>query len=81
MLPCDYLLCFLGMGISSFVHYSPRKKAHKVRHVDEIAASKHGLRQCQERERFVTVDGGEIDVVADRIYTRIARSVQGGKCR
>ena len=61
----------------------PRKKAHKVRHVDEVTTSEHGHKQCQEHERSVTLDGGEIDkvVVADRIYARIARGVQGGECR
>ena len=59
----------------------PKKKARKVRHVNEVTAPEHGLRQCQERERFVTPGGGEIDEVADRIYARIARSVQGGECR
>ena len=53
----------------------PKKKAHKVRHVDEVAALEHGLWQCQEHERFITPDGGEIDRVADKIYARIARSV------
>ena len=48
-------------------------------HVDEVAAPEHSPRQCQECERFVTPDGGEIDEVADRIYARIARSVQSGK--
>ena len=43
----------------------PKKKARKVRHVDEVAAPKHGLGQCQERERFVTRIGGEIDEVVD----------------
>ena len=55
----------------------PRKKAHKVRHVDEVTTSEHGHRQRQERETPVTPDGGEIDevAVADRIYARIARAV------
>ena len=58
-----------------------KKKARKVRHVDEVTAPKHGHRQRQERERFVTLDGGGIDevAVADRIYARIAKAVQGGK--
>ena len=59
----------------------PKKKAYKVRHVDEGAALEHGLRQSQEHERFVTTGGGEIDKVADGIYARIARSVQGGENR
>ena len=33
----------------------PKKKAHKVRQVDEVATPEH--------ERFVTPDGGEIDKV------------------
>ncbi|XP_065634544.1 uncharacterized protein LOC136069694 [Quercus suber] len=61
----------------------PKKKACKVRHVDEVTAPKHGHRQHQEHERSVTPDGGEIDevAVADRIYARIARAVQGGERR
>ena len=59
----------------------PKKKARKVRHVDEVTAPEHGHRQRQEHERSVTPDGGEIDEVADRIYARIARAVQGGKHR
>ena len=58
-----------------------KKKAHKVRHVDEVVAPKHGPRQRQECERLVTPNGGEIDEVVDRIYTRIARLLQGGECR
>ena len=58
-----------------------KKKAHKVRHIDEVAAPKHGPRQHHECERSVTPDGGEIGEVADRIYARIARLVQGGECR
>ena len=54
----------------------PIKKARKVRHVDEVTALEHGHRQCQERERSVTFDGGEIDEVADRTYAKIARAVQ-----
>ena len=59
----------------------PKKKARKVRHVDEVVAPEHGHRQCQECERSVTLDGGEIDevAVANRIYARIARVVQGGE--
>nr|POF11352.1 hypothetical protein CFP56_48182 [Quercus suber] len=59
----------------------PRKKARKVRHVDEVTTLEHGRRQCQERERSVTPDGGEINevAVANRIYARIARAVQGGE--
>ena len=59
----------------------PKKKAHKVRHVDEVTALEHGHRQHQEHERSVTPDGGEIDkvVVVDKIYARIARAVQGGE--
>nr|POE56121.1 hypothetical protein CFP56_73469 [Quercus suber] len=56
-----------------------KKKARKVRHVDEVATPEHGPRQRQERERFVTSNGGEIDEVADRIYARIARVVHGGE--
>ena len=59
----------------------PKKKACKVRHVDEVATLEHGPRQSQEYERSVTPNGGEIDEVADRIYARIARAVQGGKRR
>ena len=59
----------------------PKKKAHKARHIDEVAAPKHGPRQHQECERSVDLDGGEIGEVADRIYARIARSIQGGECR
>ena len=61
----------------------PKKKARKVRHVDEVTAPEHGHRQRQERERSVTPDGGEIDevAVADRIYARIARAVRGGERR
>ena len=59
----------------------PKKKARKVRHVDEVTAPEHGHRQCQERERSITPDGGEIDEVVDRIYARIARAIQGGECR
>ena len=59
----------------------PKKKACKVRHVDEVTAPEHGHRQRQERERSVTPDGGEIDEVADRIYARIARAIQGGERR
>nr|POE52455.1 hypothetical protein CFP56_74010 [Quercus suber] len=60
-----------------------KKKARKVRHVDEVTTPKHGHRQRQERERPVTHDGGEIDevAVADKIYARIAKAVQGGKRR
>ena len=59
----------------------PKKKARKVRHVDEVIAPEHGHRQHQERERSVTPDGGEINEVVDRIYARIARAIQGGECR
>ena len=61
----------------------PKKKARKVRHVDEVIALEQGHRQCQEREWSVTPDGGGIDevVVANRIYARIARAVQGGERR
>ena len=54
-----------------------KKKARKVRHVDEVTTPKHGHRQRQKRERSVTLDGGEIDevVVADRIYARDQKSV------
>ena len=81
MFPCDLLACLLGIGISTWYTIPPKKKAHKVRYVDEVAATKYGLRQCQERERFVTPVGGEIDEVVDRIYARITRSVQGGERR
>ena len=57
----------------------PKKKACKVRHVDEVAAPKHGHRQRQEHERSVTPNGVEIDEVVDRSYGRIARVVQGGE--
>nr|POE69969.1 hypothetical protein CFP56_69740 [Quercus suber] len=59
----------------------PKKKARKVRHVDEVIDPEHGHRQCQKCERPVTPNGGEIDEVAmaDRIYTRITRVVQGGE--
>ena len=56
----------------------PKKKARKVRHVDEVTALEHGHRHRPERERSATPNGGEIDEVADRIYARIARAVQGG---
>nr|POE55791.1 hypothetical protein CFP56_30581 [Quercus suber] len=61
----------------------PKKKARKIRHVDEVTAPEHGHRQRQECERPVTPDGGEIDevVVAGRIYARIARAVQGDERR
>ena len=59
----------------------PKKKARKVRHVDEVTAPEHGHRQRQERERSVTPDGCEIDEVVDRIYARIAKAVQGGERR
>ena len=51
--------------------------------MDEVTAPEHDRRQCQKRERSVTPDGGEINevAVADRIYARIARAVQGGECR
>nr|POE64384.1 hypothetical protein CFP56_12430 [Quercus suber] len=58
-----------------------KKKARKVRHVDEVTAPKHDPRQRQERERSITPDGGEIDKVANRIYAKIARAVQGGERR
>ena len=60
-----------------------KKKARKVRHVDEVTTPKHGHRQRQECERSVTPDGGGIDEVAmaDRIYARTARVVQGGERR
>nr|POE76776.1 hypothetical protein CFP56_43542 [Quercus suber] len=61
----------------------PKKKAHKLRHVDEVTAPEHGHRQRQEHESYVTPNGGEIDevAVADRIYARIARTVQSGERR
>ena len=48
----------------------PKKKACKIRHVDEVAAPEHGPRQCQKRERSVTPNG-EIGEVANKIYARI----------
>ena len=39
------------------------------------------LGKCQEHERFVTPNGGEIDEAADRMYVGISRSVQGGERR
>nr|POE76777.1 hypothetical protein CFP56_43543 [Quercus suber] len=61
----------------------PKKKAHKLRHVDEVTAPEHGHRQRHECERSVTSNGGEMDevAVADRIYARISRAVQGGERR
>ena len=61
----------------------PKRKARKVRHVDEVTAPEHGHRQRQERERSVTPDGSEIDevVMENRIYAKIVRAVQGGECR
>nr|POE55249.1 hypothetical protein CFP56_02246 [Quercus suber] len=59
----------------------PKTKACKVKHVDEVASLEHGPRQCQERERSITPNGGEISEVANKIYARIARAVQGGECR
>ena len=61
----------------------PKKKARKVRHMDEVTTPEHGHKQRQERERSVTPDGGGIDevAVADRIYARTARVVQGGERR
>ena len=61
----------------------PKKKARKVRHVDEVTAPEHGHRQPQERERSVTPDGGEIDEVADKIYLGLLEqsrvvNVEGG---
>ena len=50
-------------------------------HVGEVAAPEHSPRQCQECERFVSLDGDEIDEVVDKSYDRIARSVQGGERR
>ena len=58
---------------------TPKKKARKVRHVDEVAALEHGPRQCQKHERSITLNGCEIDEVVDKIYARIARVVQGGE--
>ena len=72
---------FLGHRHKYLCTLPPKKKARKVRHVDEVTTPEHGLRQCQEHERFVTPDGGEIDEVADRIYVGITRSVQGGERR
>uniref|UniRef100_A0A7N2LFY1 RNA-directed DNA polymerase n=1 Tax=Quercus lobata TaxID=97700 RepID=A0A7N2LFY1_QUELO len=61
----------------------PKKKAHKVRHVDEVTAPEHGHRQRQKCERSVIPNGDGIDevVVADMIYARTARVVQGGERR
>ena len=80
MLPHDLLACFIGyrykyIGTLCLI----KRKARKVRHVDEVIAPEHGHRQRQECERSVTPDDGEIDkvVVANRIYARIARVVQG----
>ena len=55
----------------------PKKKAHKVRHVDEVTAPEHGHRQRQECERSVIPNGDGIDevAVADMIYARTARVV------
>ena len=55
----------------------PKKKACKVRHVDEVTAPEQGHKQRQEHEKSVTPDGGGINevAVADRIYARIARAV------
>ena len=59
----------------------PKKKAPRVRYLDEATALKHGLRQRQEHKRSITPDGGEIDEVANKIYARITRATQGGKHR
>ena len=75
MLPSDLLACLLGIGISTWYTIPPKKKAHELRHVDEVVTPEHGLRQCQECERFVTPVGGEIGEVVDKIYARIARLV------
>ena len=56
-----------------------KKKARKVRHVNEVTAPEHGHRQHQEHERSVIPDGGKIDEVA--VAARIARAVQGGERR
>ena len=55
----------------------PKRKARKLRHVDEVIAPEHGHRQCQEHEKSVTPYGGGINevAVADKIYARIARAV------
>ena len=66
---------FLGHRHKYLCTLPPKKKARKVRHVDEVTTPEHGLRQCQEHERFITPDDGEIDRLADKIYARIARSV------
>nr|POF21211.1 regulator of nonsense transcripts 1 like [Quercus suber] len=50
----------------------PKKKARKVRHVDEVTAPEHGHRQCQERERPVTPNG-----VRDRKAREFSDLVQG----
>ena len=77
-----YLLFFFGYRYKYLGTLClSKKKARKVRHVDEVIAPERGHRQRQERERFVTPDDGEIDEVADTIYARIARAVQGGEHR
>ena len=55
----------------------PKKKARKVRHVDEVTAPEQGHKQRQEHEKFVTPNGDGINEVAmaDKIYARIARAV------
>ena len=50
-----------------------KKKTRKVRHVVEVTAPEHGHRQCQEQERSITPDGGEIDDVSDRIALMLKR--------
>ena len=54
-----------------------KKKARKVRHVDEVTALEQGHRQRQKHEKSVTPNGGGINEVAvvDRIYARITRAV------
>ena len=59
----------------------PKRKACRVRHVDEVVAPEHGPRQRQECERSASPDASEIDEVADKIYARISRAVQGGEHR
>ena len=55
----------------------PKKKARKVRQVDEVTALEQGHRQRQEHEKSVTPNGGGINEVAvvDKIYARITRAV------
>nr|POF17435.1 hypothetical protein CFP56_61525 [Quercus suber] len=54
----------------------PKKKARKVRHVDKVTAPEQGHRQRQERERFVTLNGGKIDEGAMTVEEYVARFVE-----